>query len=160
MPETIFAMNLDSMWLCRGDALANAKNSKLIICSANRPDWKFVCAHPLETLAIVLVLFSIYLTFQLNDLILASSMLCINQFNAHLIYSRQPFCKILAALSSLFQILVDDTISNSFRVGNCFLNFTSICSYKINVMKNRNVCMVWLHRSVTCNSLKLSVSST
>lgn len=34
----------------------------------------------------------------------------------------------LAALSCRFQILVEDTISNSFLVGNCFLNFTSICS--------------------------------
>ena len=35
---------------------------------------------------------------------------------------------IRAALSCLFQILVDETISNSLRVGNCFLNLMSICS--------------------------------
>lgn len=34
----------------------------------------------------------------------------------------------LAALSCRFQILVEDTISSSFLVGNCFLNLTSICS--------------------------------
>lgn len=48
-------------------------------------------------------------------------------------------CINLAALSCRFQILVEDTISNSFLVGNCFLNFTSICS---------------------CNFLKSSDSST
>lgn len=44
-------------------------------------------------------------------------------------YSLNARCTVLAALSSLFHILVEDTISNSFRVGNCFLNLTSICSW-------------------------------
>lgn len=48
-------------------------------------------------------------------------------------------CSVRAALSSRFQMRVDEMISSSLRVGNCFLNFTSICS---------------------CSSLKLSVSST
>lgn len=54
-------------------------------------------------------------------------------------YSFQAFCMVLAAFSCLFQMRVEETISNSLRVGNCFLNFTSICS---------------------SNCLKLSVSST
>lgn len=44
-------------------------------------------------------------------------------------YSLNARWTVLAALSSLFQILVEDTISNSFLVGNCFLNLTSICSW-------------------------------
>lgn len=44
-------------------------------------------------------------------------------------YSLKARCTVLAALSSLFHILVEDTISNSFRVGNCFLNLISICSW-------------------------------
>lgn len=63
----------------------------------------------------------------------------IYQKTTNLWYSLQAFWMILAALSWRFQILVDETISNSFLVGNCFLNLTSICS---------------------CSSLKLSVSST
>lgn len=54
-------------------------------------------------------------------------------------YSLNVFWINLAALSSLFHNLVDETISNSFLVGNCFLNLTSIWS---------------------CNCLKSSVSST
>lgn len=58
---------------------------------------------------------------------------------SYLIYSLNARCIVLAALSSLFHILVEDTISSSFLVGNCFLNLTSICS---------------------CNCLNVSVSST
>lgn len=41
---------------------------------------------------------------------------------------RKHCCISLAALSCLFQILVDETISSSFLVGNCFLNLISIWS--------------------------------
>lgn len=57
----------------------------------------------------------------------------------YLTYSLQARCTVRAALSSRFQILVEETISNSFLVGNCFLNFISICS---------------------CSCLNVSVSST
>lgn len=53
--------------------------------------------------------------------------------------SLQRSCIRRAALSWRFQMRVEETISNSLRVGNCFLNLTSICS---------------------CSCLKLSVSST
>lgn len=46
----------------------------------------------------------------------------------YFLYSLKHLCIVLAALSCLFHILVDETISSSFLVGNCFLNFTSIWS--------------------------------
>lgn len=48
--------------------------------------------------------------------------------NTHAINSLIERWINLAALSCRFQILVEDTISNSFLVGNCFLNLMSICS--------------------------------
>ena len=42
-----------------------------------------------------------------------------------------------AALSKRFHSLVDETISNSFRVGNCFLNFSSICEANYGDKKRR-----------------------
>lgn len=48
---------------------------------------------------------------------------------SYLTYSLHERCINRAALSSLFHILVDETISNSFLVGNCFLNLISICSW-------------------------------
>lgn len=48
--------------------------------------------------------------------------------NTHAMYSLMERWINLAALSCRFQILVEDTISNSFLVGNCFLNLMSICS--------------------------------
>lgn len=61
------------------------------------------------------------------------------KYFTHFTYSLHALCTVRAALSCLFHILVDDTISNSFLVGNCFLNLISICS---------------------CNCLNVSVSST
>lgn len=48
---------------------------------------------------------------------------------AHLMYSLNAVWMVLAALSWRFQMRVDDTISSSFLVGNCFLNLISIWSW-------------------------------
>ena len=57
----------------------------------------------------------------------------------YLKYSFHPTWIVFAARSCRFQMRVDETISNSLRVGNCFLNLTSIWS---------------------CNCLNVSLSST
>ena len=48
-----------------------------------------------------------------------------------------------AALSKRFHSLVDETISNSFRVGNCFLNFSSICEANYGDKKREYQMEVW-----------------
>jgi hypothetical protein len=45
---------------------------------------------------------------------------------ANLMYSLNAAWMVRAALSWRFQMRVDDTISSSFLVGNCFLNLMSI----------------------------------
>lgn len=46
----------------------------------------------------------------------------------------------LAALSWRFHILVEETISSSLRVGNCFLNLMSICSCSFRKSSDSSTC--------------------
>ena len=58
----------------------------------------------------------------------------------HVMYSLIVRWISLAALSWRFHILVEETISSSLRVGNCFLNLMSICSCSFRKSSDSSTC--------------------